>query len=141
MKNYEFIDHTADIIARATGDTLEQAFESAAAALFEVITGRATGMAGSEELRFEVESIDLEGLLVGFLSELIVIHEVRGLVLNDFKVTLESDTKMSASCRGEKFDPEKHGEGTPVKGVSYHMIEVKRGSERTSAVAQALFDI
>ena len=140
MKSYEFIDHTADIIARATGDTLEQAFAGAAEALFEVITG-GSEIEGSEKLRFEVESIDLEGLLVGFLSELIVIHEVRGLVLSDFEVKLESDTKLSAVCRGEKFDPAKHSEGTQVKGISYHMIEVTRESERSSAVVQALFDI
>ncbi len=150
MKNYEFIDHTADIIARATGDTLEEAFAGAAEALFDVITGDATSggaasddaaVNGNEEIRFQVESIDLEGLLVGFLSELIVIHEVRSLVLSDFEVTLESDTKLTASCRGEKFDPGKHGEGTQVKGVSYHMIEVTRESEGTSAVVQVLFDI
>ena len=140
MKSFEFIDHTADIIARATGDTLEQAFAGAAEALFEVITG-GSEIEGSEKLRFEVESIDLEGLLVGFLSELIVIHEVRGLVLSDFEVKLESDTKLSAVCRGEKFDPAKHSEGTQVKGISYHMIEVTRESERSSAVVQALFDI
>jgi len=140
MKSFEFIDHTADIIARATGDTLEQAFAGAAEALFEVITG-GSEIEGSEKLRFEVESIDLEGLLVGFLSELIVIHEVRGLVLSDFEVKLESDTKLSAVCRGEKFDPAKHSEGKQVKGISYHMIEVTRESERSSAVVQALFDI
>jgi len=140
MKTYEFIDHTADIIARATGDTLEEAFASAAEALFHVITGNAE-INGSEEIEFEVESIDLEGLLVGFLSELIVIHEVRGIVLSDFDIHILSDKKLTAVCRGEKFDPERHGEGTPVKGISYHMIEVVRESEDRSAVAQALFDI
>jgi len=141
MKSFEFIDHTADIIARATGDTLEQAFAGAAEALFEVITGGSAGIVGPEDIRFEVNSIDLEGLLVGFLSELIVIHEVRGLVLSDFEVKLESDTRLSAVCRGEKFDPAKHSEGKQVKGISYHMIEVTRESERSSAVVQALFDI
>ena len=140
MKTYEFIDHTADIIARATGDTLEEAFAGAADALFDVITGKAE-IGGEEEVQFEVESIDLEGLLVGFLSELIVIHEVRELVLCDFEIVIVGDTKLSAVCGGEKFDPERHSEGTPVKGISYHMIEVKRESEHRSAVVQVLFDI
>lgn len=140
MQNYEFIDHTADIIARATGDTLEEAYAGAAEALFDVITGGAK-IEGAEEIKFEVDSIDLEGLLVGFLSELIVIHEIQGLILGDFEVTIHSDERLTAVCRGEKFDPGKHGEGTPVKGVSYHLIEVARESEARSAVAQALFDI
>jgi SHS2 domain-containing protein len=140
VKNYEFIDHTADIIARATGDTLEEAFASAAEALFDVITG-GSRIEGAERIEFEVESIDLEGLLVGFLSELIVIHEVQGVVLGHFEVSILSDERLTAVCRGEKFDPEKHGEGTPVKGISYHLIEAARESEDRSAVAQVLFDI
>ncbi|MCP4675532.1 MAG: archease [Deltaproteobacteria bacterium] len=140
MKNYEFIDHTADIIARAAGDTLELAFAAAAAALCDVITG-SVAVNGSEELRFQVESIDVEGLLVGFLSELIVIHEVRGLVLSDFEVSIQSDKRLTAVCRGEKFDPARHNEGTQVKGISYHMIEVVRPGARKPAVAQVLFDI
>ncbi len=140
MKNYEFIDHTADIIARATGETLEHAFAAAAEALFDVITGSAD-ISGTEEIRFEVESIDIEGLLVGFLSELIVIHEVRGLVLSDFEISIQSDKRLTAVCRGEIFDPARHNEGTQVKGISYHMIEVVREGEHKPAVAQVLFDI
>jgi len=40
MRHHEFIDHTADIIIRATGDTLEEAIAELVTAMFGVITDR-----------------------------------------------------------------------------------------------------
>ena len=71
MKHYEFKDHTADVIAIGYGSTLEEAFAAAGEAMFNIITGGAD-VACIEDVVFEIESIDTEGLLVGFLSHLIV---------------------------------------------------------------------
>ncbi len=139
MKPYEFKDHTADIIARAYGATLEEAFGSAARAMFHVITGGAE-IGRSQQLEFEVESIDVEGVLVGFLSDLIVLHETENIVLGEFEVTLDGN-RLKAICYGEPFDFGKHGEGTPVKGVSYHMMEIEPGGNGEPAHVQVLFDI
>ena len=140
MKNYEFIDHTADIIARAYGATLPEAFASAAGAMFDVITGGAE-IKCDREFAFEVESIDREGLLVGFLSELIVIHETENVILGEFEVKLIDSTRLHAVGRGEPFDPHRHGEGTTVKGISYHLMEIIENSADHSWTVQVLFDI
>jgi SHS2 domain-containing protein len=140
MKPYEFIDHTADIIARAHGATLPEAFASAACAMFDVITGGA-GITGEHRFDLEVESVDREGLLVGFLSELIVIHETQQVVLGRFEVEFLDNTRLRAVGFGEPFDPEKHGEGTHVKGVSYHMMEIIEHHEERTWTVQVLFDI
>jgi SHS2 domain-containing protein len=140
MKPYEFRDHTADIIACAHGDTLEQAFANTARAMFDIITG-GTEIAGVREYRLEVDSIDVEGLLVSFLSDLIVLHETENVVLNEFEIKLPGENRLVAVCRGEPFDPDKHGEGTPVKGVSYHMLEIKPGGHGKPWQVQVLFDI
>lgn len=140
MKNYEFKEHAADIIARAHGHTLEQAFAAAARAMFDIITGGAM-IRPLQEYELTVESIDLEGLLVTFLSELIVLHETENVVLDHFQVTFESDTRMTAVCRGENFDPARHSDGAQVKGVSYHLMEVVRGEHGKPCHVQVLFDI
>jgi SHS2 domain-containing protein len=139
MKKYEFKDHTADIIARAYGDSLEEAFASAATAMFDIITGGAD-IGTSERRELQAESIDTEGLLVGFLSELIVLHETEDIVLGEFDVTIDGN-RLTAVCRGDRFDLEKHSEGTPVKGVSYHMMEIDSGGDGEPAHVQVLFDI
>ena len=140
MKPYTFKDHTADIIAHATGETLETAFAAAAQAMFDIITGGADIGTGLERT-LEVESIDREGLLVGFLSDLIVLHETENEVYREFSIRFSGPNQLTAVCRGEKVDPERHGDGTPVKGVSYHMMEIVEGSGGELSRAQVLFDI
>jgi SHS2 domain-containing protein len=140
MKNYEFKEHTADIIARAYGNTHEEAFAAAARAMFDIITG-GSEIEAVREYEVEAKSIDLEGLLVGFLSELIVLHETENVVLDQFKVTFDSDLRLTAVCLGEPFDPARHGGGTPVKGVSYYLMEIEKGEQGQPCHVQVLFDV
>jgi SHS2 domain-containing protein len=140
MRHYEFIDHTADIAVRAWGDTLEEAFAEAAQAMFDVITNKAQ-VSSCETVSFEIESIDLEGLLVGFLSKLIVVHEVNRLVLGSFAVELAGNNRLRARVSGEKFDAARHGAGSQVKGVSYHMMEIHDGHGREPSYVRVLFDV
>lgn len=137
---YEFIDHTADIIARAHGTTIDEAFAEAARAMFDVITGGAE-IKTERKVEFEVESVDREGLLVGFLSDLIVIHEADRVVLSEFDIEFVSDRHLRAVVCGEDFDFRRHGEGTHVKGISYHMMEITENPNDNSWTVQVLFDI
>jgi len=140
MKPYEFKEHTADIIARASGATLEEAFGNAAAAMFHILTGGAE-IYPSRQFTITVESIDIEGLLVAFLSELIVLHETANVVLNQFDVTMPDERHLRAICHGENFDKVRHGQGTTVKGVSYHMMEIEKGEQGCPCHVQVLFDV
>jgi SHS2 domain-containing protein len=135
---YEFREHTADIIIRAFGASLEEAFAAAAGALFDVITDRAD-ISPDEAVTVTVESIDREGLLVALLSELIVRFEVDGWVLSDFEVAFTSATSLRVTGRGERFDREKHGHGIQVKGASYHLMEINDSAD--DCYVQVLLDI
>ena len=137
---YEFIDHTADVAVRAYGQTLEEAFATAASAMFDIITGGAE-IEPKKRTQFAVESIDREGLLVQFLSELIVLHEGDGRVFSDFHITFGGGHSLSAEMGSEPFDPERHAQGTQVKGVSYYMMEIVDGTPDEPAHVQVLFDI
>jgi SHS2 domain-containing protein len=137
---YEFLEHTADILVKAYGDTVEQAFGSAAEAMFAVITDNAP-ILSRQPISFEVDSVDREGLLVAFLSQLIVIFETENLVATAFSVSLEGKTRLQASAAGEPFKEEIHGGGTQVKGISYHMMEIHEPSPNQPAWIQVLFDI
>jgi SHS2 domain-containing protein len=141
MKRFEQIEHTADIAIKAYGDSLPEAFAAAGEALFSIITGRSP-VAASEKVSFEIESIDREGLLVGFLSELLVQFEVRQMVLTDFEVTLVDREHLRATAQGEPFDEKRHGHGHHVKGVSYHMMEIfEAAGGNGECHVQVLFDI
>jgi SHS2 domain-containing protein len=140
MQPYEFKEHTADIIARAYGVTLEEAFGNAARAMFHIITGGAQ-IGESRQVAFDVESIDLEGVLVGFLSQLIVLHETENLVLSRFEVSMTDEWHLHAVCHGESFDSARHSGGSPVKGVAYHQMEIDKGDSGSPCHVQVLFDV
>ncbi|HOD66259.1 MAG TPA: archease [candidate division Zixibacteria bacterium] len=140
MKRFEFLDHTADVILQGHGDTLAEAFAAAADGLFAVITDL-DRIAPTLDLDVAVEAIDREGLLVAFLSELIIRHEVDRIVAKDFAVVLEGDTRLAARGRGEKFDERRHECGMHVKAVSYHMIEVVAGGPGRPARVRVVLDV
>ena len=137
---YEFLDHTADVIVRAYGATIDAAFAAAAEGMFDVITNSAK-LDGTGVISRDVLSIDQEGLLVAFLSDLIVIHEVEDVVLSHFEVAISSETALSFTARAEPFDARWHGEGTPVKGVSYHLMEIGIDPVRGCPYVQVLLDL
>ncbi len=140
MNHYELLDHTADVAVKAYGKSLEEAFATAAQAMFELMTDKAP-IKREQRIELEAESIDLQGLLVKFLSDLIVIHEVDNMVLKDFTVRFTGENKLKAEGWGEKFIKEKHGHGIHVKGVSYYSMEIHDGQGKEESFVHVVFDI
>jgi SHS2 domain-containing protein len=123
MKRYDFAPHTADIIVRGFGATLEEAFAATAEGMFAVMTDRSP-VELRDAVPVAVESIDREALLVNFLSKLILVFEIDGFVAGDVTVQFDGTQKLRAVCRGEKFERERHGHGIVVKGASYHQLVI-----------------
>ena len=140
MNRYEFLEHTADLVVRAYGDDLSKAFASAAEALFDIITDGAD-ITPDNKIEFEVESIDREGLLVGFLSHLILLFETERVVGCRFDVCFLSSNKLKATMAVETFEEALHGRGLQFKAASYHMIEIVEGGDGDESYVQILFDV
>lgn len=94
--SYEILDHPADAKFRATGETLEEAFEEAVKAFSEV-TG---GEGGRHRHKIEVESENYEALLFDFLDELIFLQDTEDVVVSHAKEVgikeLEKGYKLNA---------------------------------------------
>jgi SHS2 domain-containing protein len=140
MGHYEFIEHTADVAIRAYGDSLEEAFATAAQAMFDIITDSAP-VEPLQEIEIDITAMDRESLVVNFLSQLIVVHEVDRLVLGHFSLTFAGSNALHVIASGEPFDRERHGRGIHVKGVAYHMLEIEEPGLESPAMVQVLFDI
>ena len=136
-KRFEQLEHTADILVRAYGDSLGEAFASSAEALFAVMTDDAT-ISGPNAYGWRYESDDLESLLVKFLSDMLAVHEIERVVLGDFTVVFIDDTVIEVNANGESFDVNRHGRGHHVKGISYHLMEIDKNSPCS---VQVLFDV
>ncbi len=134
-ERYQIIDHTADILIRTSGKTMDEAFENAAYALFDTMCDAST-VEPLKIKKVECEAPDLEQLLVDWLSRLLFLCDVDDMLFSDFQVNV-TGTRLTARIRGEKLDADKHQLKTDVKAITYHMLEV---DPETNAI-QVLLDI
>jgi SHS2 domain-containing protein len=121
-ERYQLIDHTADVLMRTSGRTMNEAFENAAYGLFDTMCDAST-VEPLKTKKVECEAPDLEQLLVDWLSRLLFLCDVDDMLFSEFEVKIVG-TKLTAKIRGEKLDPDKHSLKTDVKAITYHMLEV-----------------
>lgn len=139
-KKFEFFEVTADVGYKAYGKTLEEAFENAALAMFEVITDTSK-IEPEIERKIEVESEDECALLYDWLSEFLVLLDVDYLVFSKFEVKIEKKEEgfsLKGTAWGEEFNPEIHESRAEVKAVTYHLMDVKQDNE---VMVQVILDI
>lgn len=126
---FEFFDVTADIGYRAYGDTLNQAFENAGLALFEVITDTSV-LKPSIKKTISLKSEDKKALLYDWLNELIFLHDAEYLVFSRFQVDISGDEikgyQLDAVVWGEEFEQSQHESRDEVKAVTYHLMEIEK---------------
>ncbi|MDK2916426.1 MAG: protein archease [Euryarchaeota archaeon] len=134
--SFEELEHTADVLMRVRGATLNELFAEAGRAMFSVMYGPCEDR--GVERRIEVEAENLESLLIDYLSELLFVTEVENTVFCTFDVEIRG-TRLSAVLRGEPFDPARHSAGTVVKGISYFGLEIVK--EEEGYVVEIIFDI
>ncbi len=128
QKKFEFFEVMADVGIHSYGKTLEEAFENAALAMFEVMTDTTT-IEPTIHKKIVIESEDLLALLYDWLDELIFLHDSEFLVFNTFHVEIQKMSEdlyhLKGTALGEAFKPEKHESREDVKAVTYHLMDIK----------------
>jgi SHS2 domain-containing protein len=124
---FEFLEHTADVFIAAHGKNLEEAFENAALAMFEVMTDTEK-VSPEVEDSVEVEAEDEYALLYSWLEALLVKFETKNMFYSKFKIAnleeISDGFRIQATVWGEKFNAEKHTQKVAVKAVTYHRMEI-----------------
>ncbi len=135
MERYVLVDHTADMMVKAFGNTLEECFGNAAYALFDQ-TVDLSDIGTCEETDIRVSGIDDEDRLYSFLSEMLFIEDADNLILKEFDVRFEGEDVV-CHARGETLNRAKHRIKSEVKAVTYHMMEIDRDAPSVTV----LFDV
>lgn len=124
---YEYRDHPADVQLHAWGDSLQEAFEQVALAMYGYMTDLTTVVISQTE-DIEVEGHDMESLLFQFLDECLFVFSTEPAFLVAKKVSITSfdkeNFKIKATLHGETFDISKHPQGTEVKAITYASMEI-----------------
>ena len=136
-REFEIIDHTADVGIIAYGTDMKMAFANAAKALFSLITE----LEDVDELVHKDVAItapDQESLLVAWLHELIYLFDTENVILKRFDIIRLSQTQLKARGYGQKVDRARHQIKTGVKAATYHMLKI---DQNNGTKVQVLFDI
>ena len=125
MKNYEYFDVTADIGFRAYGESLNEAFENAGLAIFNIISDT-SNIEAVKEISFKVRSEDEISLLYDYLEELLFYHEIEFMLFSEFHVEIDDNLQLKATIKGEPIDWDKHERKTEIKAITFHKMDVKK---------------
>ena len=137
MKNYEYFEVTADIGFKAYGKNLNEAFENAGLAIFNIISDT-DGINPTKEISFEITSEDNVSLLYDYLEELLFYHEVEFMLFSQFDVEIDEDFHLKATIKGEPIDWNRHERKTEIKAITFHQMEVRQNG---IAELQAIVDL
>lgn len=123
MAPFEITEHTADVGLRVSGGTLEQLFADAARGMFHIISEEPPE-GWPESHRIELEAPDVESLLVGWLSELLYLFEVKKFFTVEPAVESVENNRLTATVGGIRT----RGmiSGTEIKAVTQHLLSVDR---------------
>lgn len=118
-----YFEHDADIGIIGRGNTLEQAFETAAQAVFGIVTPL-DKVQPQTSIKIEFEESDCELALVTWLNLLLGKARELGMVFSRFHVQRQ-DNLWSTEALGEKWH-EGLERGVEVKGATLTMLSVKQ---------------
>ncbi|MED6305582.1 MAG: archease [Candidatus Thermoplasmatota archaeon] len=121
-------EHTADAGIEVEADSLPEAFHEASLAFIEIVTGGNLPQSKRSH-DIELESTDLDSILVKFISNLIFLFDSDDFLVSSAKVEIKSDSLfvLKGTLFGDTYDQSEHGYGVEIKAVSYHLLEVVWG--------------
>ena len=128
MKSFEYFDVTADIGFKAYGNTLDEAFENAGLAIFNIISST-DDISPETSMSFEITSEDEVSLLYDYLEELLFFHEVEFMLFTEFDVDIskcDEGYNLKAKIFGETIDWDRHERKSEIKAITFHMMDVKK---------------
>ncbi|MDH3284590.1 MAG: archease [Acidobacteriota bacterium] len=140
---YELIDHTADTGIVVRGRDLPELFESAAAAMFDVMVDLARVSPRLPPERVALAGVaDPELLLVAWLGELLSRAMARNRLYCEFEILeltgAPDGWRLAARVAGAPFEEYQEVFKTELKAVTYHDLRVRK--EEGAYVARVVFD-
>ena len=128
---FKYKEHEADMGIVGIGSTLEESFEEAAKAMFEIMT-KTEKVKDRKKVTLEVNANTTEELLVEFLNELLFLKDSKGMLFSLFSTNIHKHKDengivkyvLKARVFGEPTDTQRHFLKTEVKAATYSGLKV-----------------
>lgn len=137
MVQFETFEHEADIGIRGFGNSVKEAFENAAVALYSVMVN-IDAVNPREKRTLTVSAPDRELLLVEWLNALLAISDIEHMIFSKFDVKM-SGTTLTGVAWGETLDRDRHEPHVEVKGATYYLLSVREQDGKYTA--QCVVDV
>lgn len=129
MQKYKFLEDVAlaDIAYEAYGKDINEVFENAALAIFDLSADIKT-VDAKQKIEFELENGKLDNLLYDFLSEILFLKDSKYMVFKKVKATIKEGkpNKLKAVIEGDTINPQKQHLENDIKAVTMHMFELNK---------------
>lgn len=123
---FEHRDHQADVVLVAWGASLEEAFESGAQGLLEIMVDIAS-VEPNTSVEITCQADDLATLFVDFLNEILFERDQAGVFFREVHVRLvdhsDAGYTLSGTAWGEPVDPHKHQVRAEAKAATYGQLQ------------------
>ncbi len=129
-ERYGYFEHDADIGIIGRGKSLEEAFESAAVAMFAIMAD-VDLLHCHELIEVTFEEEDNEYALIEWLNKLLALAHMKHLVLGRFELHKEGKA-WRGKAWGDKWQKDLE-RGTEVKGATLTMLSVKEHEDHWEA--------
>ncbi len=141
MRKFSFIEHTADVGIKITGDSVEELFVAAFEGWGKTVYYKMPVC--QERKTLELSAGSAEELLVDFLNELNFLLFTRkwaaGRIENISISAKGSEHYLKATIAGQKTDAENFELKEEIKAVTYGGLEIKKQGKLFTA--RVIFDI
>ena len=138
MKNYELLEHTADLGIRVWGADLKGLFINAASAMYDLIAD-ISSIKPAISINIKTEAQDKDELLKNWLSELLYHFHVKDILFSEFTINQIDDKSIVSIAKGEKIDRTRHDLKHEIKAVTFHNLKIKQ--ENGKQATEIIFDI
>ena len=149
--------HTADVGIIANNNKLASLFDHCLTGMLHIITdrnetefcrlinSRSVRERENNHLEVVIDGMDLESLLVNYLTEVLYLFEAENLLVLNSEILSREDELINNKRLASRFwtmeyDPHIFGHPTEIKAVTYHMITVKKCGD-DSWGARLIFDL
>ena len=132
MGNYKILPHIADVRVQAFGKTKEELFLNAMKGMNAVLKPKIKDKKQKIKNKIKIESLDLNALLVDFLSEVLYLIQTNKEIYNKIKFTKFSDPSNSsgqAELEGELTGNKVSEFGEDIKAVTYHGLKIEKNKK------------
>jgi len=138
VKNYELIEHTADIGIRVKGNDLKELFRNAAAAMFDIMAEtKKPEIRKLKKIKIKQKADNLEELFVNWLNELLSLSATKELIFSDFQIDKVDENTLQALAIGEGI--QNYKVNTEIKAATYH--ELRLEETKTGWQAELILDV